>query len=71
MALDEAGEGDSDAHLSSQLLHVGVNLIQQVETLLKEGVLGMHEGQHLQGKQRQTEEYKQSIIGMFLTTAKH
>lgn len=33
----------SFAHLSSQFLHVGVDLIQQVVALLKQRVLGVHE----------------------------
>lgn len=35
------------AHLGSQLFHVGVNLIQNVETLLEKSVLRTHERQHL------------------------
>lgn len=37
------------AHLGSQLLHVRVDLIQQVVALLEQRVLGVHEGQHLDG----------------------
>lgn len=34
-------------YLSRQLLHVGVQLVQQAVALLEEAVLGVHEGQHL------------------------
>lgn len=38
------------AYLGRQLLHVGVQLVQQAVALLEEAVLGVHEGQHLQGE---------------------
>lgn len=38
-------------HLRCQLLHVGVDLVQDVVALLEQRVLGTHEGQHLQQTQ--------------------
>lgn len=39
------------SHLCGQFFHVGVDLIQDVEALLKQSVLSSHEGQHLQETQ--------------------
>lgn len=42
-------------HLCCQLLHVGVEFIEQIEALLKERVLGVHVRQHLQRREEEEE----------------
>lgn len=38
------------SYLSRQFLHVRVQFVQEAVALLEEGVLSVHEGQHLKGK---------------------
>jgi len=49
------------AHLGGQLLHVGVYVVQQVVALLEQGVLGVHEGQHL-GRGKMQEEVHHRVV---------
>lgn len=59
------GENNHTSHLCSQLLHVGVDLIQQVVALLEQRVLGIHKWQHLCRKWKLTLRSAQILHAFF------
>lgn len=59
------------SYLCSQFFHIGVNLIQDVEALLEQSVLGAHEGQHLQKTRRDNDGSKSTVLLILLTPQRH